>query len=83
MSTGCEYQLLNTCEDGIIEQSDENNMDTDQQEETTNGKKEEWMKPTDSFFASADSSAWASKAIVRMITGCHGDQVYITYNLIG
>lgn len=27
-------------------------------------KAEEWVKPTDSFFANAQSSAWSSKSIV-------------------
>lgn len=60
-----EFHLSNTCEDGVVDDGED--MDTSEHEETRNVREEEeWVKPTESFFASADTSAWSDKAVVSL-----------------
>ena len=60
-----EYHLSNTCEDGVVDNGED--MDTSEHEETRKGREEEeWVKPTESFFANADTSAWSDKTVVSL-----------------
>lgn len=56
----------NTNNDRIINCNEESEMNEERpiNHETI----EEWVKPTDSFFANAQQSAWSSKSIVSCIS---------------